>query len=319
MNQLIENLTSGILLVSRQKFLYINQSAKKILGWDLDVLNKNFTKLRELSENLSGFSKLLTSVLNSEYDDELLIKTRRCETKIEGQYFNVYLTKLEDNYLLELSQIIYQDMNQTTHELKRPIQNIKTLVETLMIGAKNDPEKLDEYLVKLNQEADRLGVMVSDMLSLSHLINGIFELSLIKVKLKNLVDKIFEQAERRIQNKKISLINQLDADLSVEADQKLIEHLIANLVDNAIKYNNDPGKVIVKFDNNKLIVSDTGLGMTREDSARVFDQFYRIKDRTHIQGTGLGLSIVKAIVELHGWEIEVESELGNGTSFVINL
>jgi two-component system, OmpR family, phosphate regulon sensor histidine kinase PhoR len=319
MNELIENLTSGILLVSRQKFLYINQAAKKILGWDLDVLNKNFTKLRELSENLSGFSKLLTSVLNSEYDDELLIKTRRCETKIEGQYFNVYLTKLEDNYLLELSQIIYQDMNQTTHELKRPIQNIKTLVETLMIGAKNDPEKLDEYLVKLNQEADRLGVMVSDMLSLSHLINGVFELSLIKVKLKNLVDKIFEQAERRIQNKKISLINQLDADLSVEADQKLIEHLIANLVDNAIKYNNDPGKVIVKFDNNKLIVSDTGLGMTREDAARVFDQFYRIKDRTHIQGTGLGLSIVKAIVELHGWEIEIESELGNGTSFVINL
>jgi two-component system phosphate regulon sensor histidine kinase PhoR len=319
MNELIENLTTGILIVSKQRFLFINKAAHKILGWDLDILNNNFTKLRELSENLSGFSKLLVCVLNSDYDDELLAKTKRCETKIEGQYFNVYVTKLDENYLLELSHIIYQDMNQTTHELKRPIQNIKTLVETLILGAKNDPEKSDEFLMKLNQEADRLGVMVSDMLSLSHLINGVLELNLIDIKLKNLVDKIFEQAQSRIKDKKISLINELNLDLVINADQKLTEHLIANLVDNAIKYNNEPGTVTVSYKEGTLIVADTGLGMTKEDAARVFDQFYRIRDRTHIQGTGLGLSIVKAIVELHGWTIEIESELGEGTSFVINL
>jgi len=319
MNELIENLTTGILIVSKQRFLFINKAAHKILGWDLDILNNNFTKLRELSENLSGFSKLLVCVLNSDYDDELLAKTKRCETKIEGQYFNVYVTKLDENYLLELSHIIYQDMNQTTHELKRPIQNIKTLVETLILGAKSDPEKSDEFLMKLNQEADRLGVMVSDMLSLSHLINGVLELNLIDIKLKNLVDKIFEQAQSRIKDKKISLINELNLDLVINADQKLTEHLIANLVDNAIKYNNEPGTVTVSYKEGTLIVADTGLGMTKEDAARVFDQFYRIRDRTHIQGTGLGLSIVKAIVELHGWTIEIESELGEGTSFVINL
>lgn len=319
MNSLIENLTdelnTALLLVSEDKFLSLNNSAKQILGWDLDSLNKNFSNLRSLSESLSGFSKLLNTVLTT--DDEN--KTKRYETKIEGQYFNVYVTKVQDAFLLEFSHIIYQDMNQTTHELKRPIQNIKTLVETLMIGAKNDPEKCDEYLSKLNYEADRLGSMVSDMLSLSHVINGVVDLNLVEINLKSRIDKLIELAENRAKEKNISFENKVDSSALVNADSKLFDHLVSNLLDNAIKYNSDSGTVTVKYENGKLIISDTGLGMTEEDAARVFDQFYRIKDRSHIQGTGLGLSIVKAIAELHNWTIGIESELGQGTSFIINL
>lgn len=318
MNGLIENLTdelnTALLLVSEEKILSLNNSAKKILGWDLDSLNKNFSNLRALSESLSGFSKLLNTVLTTDHEN----KTKRYETKIEGQYFNVYATKLQESYLLEFSHIIYQDMNQTTHELKRPIQNIKTLVETLMIGAKNDPEKCDEYLAKLNHEADRLGAMVSDMLSLSHVINGVVDLNLVEINLKTRIDKLFELAENRAKEKNISFKNEIDSKAVLTADSKLFDHLVSNLIDNAIKYNKDSGSVTLQYKNSQLIISDTGLGMTEEDAARVFDQFYRIKDRSHIQGSGLGLSIVKGIIDLHAWNVEIESELGQGTSFIIN-
>jgi len=313
--KLTDNLNTATVLVSEKGFLALNNSAQKTLGWDLDSLNKNFSNLRALSESLSGFSKLLNTVLTSD-DDK---KTKRYETKIEGQYFNVYVTKIEDYYLLEFSHIIYQDMNQTTHELKRPIQNIKTLVETLMIGAKNDPVKCDEYLVKLNHEADRLGSMVSDMLSLSHVINGVVDLILVDINLKNRVDKLIELAENRAKERNINFENKIDSKAVLKADSKLFDHLVSNLIDNAIKYNKDSGSVCLDYKDGKFIISDTGLGMTEEDAARVFDQFYRIKDRTHIQGTGLGLSIVKAIIDLHGWNVEIESELGQGTSFVISV
>lgn len=316
---LTDEINTGLILVSKKGFLSANKTAKDTLGWDLDSLNENFSNLRALSENLSGFSKLLNLVLSGENDVDLISRPKRFETKIEGQYFNVYVTKLDDKYLLELSTIIYQDMNQTTHELKRPIQNIKTLVETLIMGAKNDAAKLDDYLSKLNEEADRLGVMVSDMLSLSHVINGMVDLNLVNIDLKQRIDKIFELLENKAKKRNIILLNKVDSSLKLNADVKLLDHLLTNLVDNAIKYNKDSGTVTVEADKNQINISDTGLGMTKEDAARVFDQFYRIKDRTHIQGTGLGLSIVKAIVELHGWSIEISSEPGQGTSFIINF
>jgi two-component system phosphate regulon sensor histidine kinase PhoR len=210
-------------------------------------------------------------------------------------------------------------MNQSTHELKRPIQNIKTLVETLIMGAKDDENKLNEYLLKLNSEADRLGALVSDMLSLSHVINGAVDLHKVKVNFHYLVEKSFERAIERASKKNIKLINEIDQKFEIEADHKLLEHLLTNFIDNAIKYNHDNGSVFLRNTKTAFIVEDTGFGISDEDKAKVFEQFYRIKESAHIQGSGLGLSIVKGIADLHGWTIEIESELGKGTSFIINI
>ena len=156
--------------------------------------------------------KIITKLKQGQFDDELIqlensIRHFRLEVKIDAQYFNLYISLLDKNiYLIELSQIVYQDMNQSTHELKRPIQNIKTLVETLIMGAKDDENKLNEYLSKLNSEADRLGALVSDMLSLSHVINGAVDLHKVKVNFHYLVEKSFERAVERASKKNIKLL-----------------------------------------------------------------------------------------------------------------
>ncbi len=324
MESMQDKLNTALLIFDKKLgFESINKAAERILGLDLKLLKKEFENQKHPS--LKSFLKIIYNLENGQYDEELFqlensIRHFRLEVKIDAQYFNCYISVLEkDKFVIELSQIVYQDMNQSTHELKRPIQNIKTLVETLMLGAKNDSGKLDEYLAKLNFEADRLGTMVTDMLSLSHVINGSVELHKTNCKLQTVGKKLLELAEGRAKSKKIHLVNEIDASFEFEADLKLLEHLLSNFIDNAIKYNKNDGTVYLKNTANSFIVEDTGLGISEEDKVKVFEQFYRIKDRAHISGTGLGLSIVKAIADLHGWTIEIESELGKGTQFIIKF
>lgn len=319
MTNLSEKIHTAIALLKDKKFEFLNPSAQKLFGWDLAELNKNILNLDRLSHGLVDFGKLLNEILIGKYEEKLGPgKFQRFELSLEGQYYNLYLSKPSNNeYLLEFSPIVYQDMKQSTHELKRPIQNIKTLTETLIMGAKNDPIKCSEYLTKLNYEADRLGSLVNDMLSLSYILNGVVELKKIEINLKHLTEKIFESLNTKAGAQNIELINECTDSLIVFADQKLFEHLLSNLIDNAIKYNKTNGKVVVCTSAKSISVKDTGLGISEEDQGKIFEQFYRIKDRIHIQGNGLGLNIVKGIVELHGWKIELKSSFGQGSEFVI--
>ena len=302
---------TGIILVSTKDQVLqldlINDAALKIFGWDKNTLALNFAELKKLDPALVDFTKALVD-----------LQTSRREFTLNNQNYSLSINQLQSNsYLLEIYPVIYQDLKQTTHELKRPIQNIKTLVETLMLGAKDDIGKRDEYLDKLNFEADRLGAMVQDLLSLNRLLNKDLALNKQTIKVAELVDKLLVSASTRANNLNLKLVNELQGDLTVEADPKLLEHLLANLIDNAIKYNKEDGSVIVGFAKG-LFVQDTGLGIAKADQAKVFEQFYRTSTTSHIQGTGLGLSIVKAIVDLHDWQMEIQSS-EVGTRFVIAL
>lgn len=319
-----DQLNTAVIVLSKQDgFLSANDSAQKLLGFDLNLLNAQLGSTNE--NHHKSFFKIVNKLRLGEYDKELLemknsIRHFRQELKVDAQYYNLYVSLLEDGlYLLELSQIIYQDMNQSTHELKRPIQNIKTLVETLILGAKNDALKLDEYLEKLDSEADRLGGLVSDMLSLSHIINGLTEPNKSEHNLYKIVEKSLERAQGRAAQNNIELVNEIDKDFKVSADIKLLEHLLTNFIDNAIKYNVENGKVFLKNDESSFIIEDTGMGISKEDQDKIFEQFFRTKESSGIQGSGLGLSIVKAIIDLHAWNVEIESELGKGTRFMISV
>lgn len=297
----LENLSTGVILLTKtepSEIIEINSAAQKILGVDLD--------------GLKTIEKLLVSI-----DD--LQGLKRSEIKINGQYYNLYLQDLGDNYLIELTQIIYQDMKQSTHELKRPIQNIKTLVETLIMGAKDDSTRLNDYLAKLNHEADRLGTMVQDMLSLSHVLSGSIELNLVELDLDEMVLRLLELAESRAAVRSIKLKGQIPVATKIIADKKYFEHLLANLIDNSIKYNKDSGEVLISYKDGVLIIEDTGLGIPSQDLEKIFDQFYRVQSSAQIQGSGLGLAIVRAIIDLHGWDFEIKSELGLGTMFLIKI
>ncbi len=308
------SLNTGIILLNTTgtKICSLNAAAAKILGWDIKTLNENFSELGKLSNGLSSLSKVLK---NLELDDQF----KKIEVSINGQHYNLYAQQSSEGVLLELTQIIYQDMKQSTHELKRPIQNIKTLTETLLLGAKNDSQKCEEYLSKINYEVDRLGTMVQDMLSLSHVLSGSIELEKTEFDLYTKVDKLLSSASSRAESKRIELINKVPKSATIIADTKFFDHMLANLIDNAIKYNNDQGKVIVEFSEGLLIVQDSGKGIPETDLDKVFEQFYRVKETQSIQGSGLGLAIVKAIVDLHGWKINIKSKLQEGTSFIVKM
>jgi len=308
-----------LILNKAQGFSFINESALISLGWSLQDLNKNFPYISKLSANLNQLENLIVSLISGDFDNQFTQGTTfyRQELVIFGHAYNCYLQKLDQDYVLELSPIIYQDLNQATHEFKRPIQNIKTLVEVLLMGAKDDPAKLDEYLNKLNSQADRLAILVTDMLSLSRLNSGFQDLQKSSVDLYDLTNSIFESLANFASTRNISLENQLPRGFKLIADKKLLEHAIANLVDNAIKYNQEKGFVRILEIPGGFIIEDSGLGMTADQALKVFEQFYRIPDRVHIQGSGLGLSLVKKIIELHGWSISLDSEPSKGTKFII--
>lgn len=290
--------TTGLILLGDDTHLKsINDSALKILGWDFETLQENWNSLGSLDPNLKNLETFIKKP-----------EKKKSEIKISQQNYQISINPNSEFCLIEIYPIVYQDLKQTTHELKRPIQNIKTLVETLIMGAKDEKSKCDEYLGKLNQEADRLGAMVQDLLSLNNIQN--MQMNKTRIQAHGLIQKILENSETRA--KGIKLINEVPEDLEIFADIKLFEHLFANLIDNAIKYNRENGTVIIGYENG-IFVQDSGLGIKEEDINKIFEQFYRTQSTSHIQGTGLGLSIVKAIADLHGWTIQVQSEIGVGT------
>lgn len=213
-----------------------------------------------------------------------------------------------------------------SHELRTPLTSIKGFVETLLDGALEDKMLCRRFLSIIDSETDRLTRLIDDLLTLSAMETKEIRVNLQNVNLVESVKNVFNimgpQAEDK--NLRMELIYSPQTGW-VKADQDLIGQVLINLIDNAIKYSSDGGKIVVRIFNEKgktvIKVSDTGIGIAQESLPRVFERFYRVdraRSRVH-GGTGLGLAIVKHIVELHGGEVFVSSEVGVGSTFTFCL
>ncbi|NLW63971.1 MAG: PAS domain-containing protein [Syntrophomonadaceae bacterium] len=213
-----------------------------------------------------------------------------------------------------------------SHELRTPLTSIKGFVETLLDGALEDKMLCRRFLTIIDSETDRLTRLIDDLLTLSAMETKEIGVNLQNVNLVESVKNVFNimgpQAEDK--NLRMELIYSPQA-AWVKADQDLIRQVLINLIDNAIKYSSDDGKIVVRIfnENGKTVtkVSDTGIGIAQESLQRVFERFYRV-DRARSRvfgGTGLGLAIVKHIVELHGGEVFVSSQIGVGSTFTFCL
>jgi two-component system phosphate regulon sensor histidine kinase PhoR len=212
-----------------------------------------------------------------------------------------------------------------SHELRTPLSLIKGYVETLLDGARTNPEVAERFLKIIERNAQRLDLLIQDLLTISALESGRITLTLQPVELHPLVEKVFADLKPPADNKNIALVNSLPG-LTASADGNRLEQVLANLVDNAIKYGRAQGTVTVgghktEDGNIEIFVQDDGPGIPAEALDRVFERFYRVdKARSREQGgTGLGLSIVKHIVQAHGGDVRVESELGKGSTFYFTL
>lgn len=208
-----------------------------------------------------------------------------------------------------------------SHELKTPLTAIKGFIETLLEGALDDKKNSRDFLMIVNDHAERLSSLVNDLLSLSHLESKEIVLEKEKINLREEAEKVILGFKAQLKRKHISVKDELPAGVSVMADRNRIEQVFTNLIDNAIKFNKEKGAVRIyseDIDSSvKIIIEDSGMGIPKKDIARIFERFYRVdKARSReLGGTGLGLSIVKHIAELHGGSVGVESSEGFGSKF----
>jgi two-component system phosphate regulon sensor histidine kinase PhoR len=212
-----------------------------------------------------------------------------------------------------------------SHELRTPLSHIKGYVETLLDGAKNDPEVSTRFLETIARNTERLKLLIEDLLTISELESGRVKLNQQAVELRSVVEKVFDDFKSRAEAKTITLANEVP-DLVVRADAGRLEQVLSNLVDNAIKYGRTGGRVTVGAQSAndskvEIFVKDDGVGLPAEALERVFERFYRVdKARSREQGgTGLGLSIVKHIVQGHGGRVWARSEPGQGATFYFTL
>ena len=213
-----------------------------------------------------------------------------------------------------------------SHELRTPLSLIKGFVETLLEGAKNDPEKATRFLQTIEKHADRLTFLIEDLLTISRLESGQIVMNLHPVDLREETQRVLDDLRSRADEKGIRIDNTVPAGLTAQADADRLQQVLFNLVENAIKYGRNEGCVTIGGNEAaegkvELWVRDDGPGIPVESRERVFERFYRV-DRARSRetgGTGLGLSIVKHIVQAHGGEVWLKSDLGAGTTFHFTL
>jgi two-component system, OmpR family, phosphate regulon sensor histidine kinase PhoR len=213
-----------------------------------------------------------------------------------------------------------------SHELRTPLTSIKGYIEALLDGAKDDPKQCLQFLQILRNHSDRLNNIISDLLVLSQIESGRYERKREEVRITEMLEKATAILKPMAEKKSQRLSTVISQEVQpLYGDPEKLTQAVVNLLDNAIKYTPEGGEIAVEAkmipDAIVVIVSDTGMGISRKELLRIFERFYRVDPARsrELGGTGLGLSIVKHIVEAHGGNVSVESQPGKGSQFVLTF
>lgn len=229
--------------------------------------------------------------------------------------------------LRKLEQVRSQFLGNVSHELRTPIFSIQGFLETLLDGAIDDPNVNRDFLEKAHAHTLRLDTLLSDLIDISRIESGEMKMSFRYFNLAEFLESVIRElqpaAEQR--NIRLHLEKRGSNNIEVLGDRERLQQVLNNLIENAVKYNEPGGEVLVTYQLDdghvRIAVTDTGIGIAQGHLSRVFERFYRIdKERSReTGGTGLGLAIVKHIVEAHGSKMEVVSEVGKGSTFTFTL
>ena len=331
---LFNSMIEGVLLLDQDgRVQMVNQSLELLFGLDKDIRGQTIMEAFRLHELSALVSRLLKegTVLGSELE----------LPGLESRCFQVNATAVPDRSGRQRGSIlVFHDLTRikqlentrqefvanVSHELRTPLSLIKGFVETLIDGAKDDPAVATRFLQTIDKHADRLTFLIEDLLTISRLESGQIVLNLQPTVLHAVAERVTDDLRTRAGDRRVRLENTVPDNLCARADADRLQQVLFNLVDNAIKYGRPEGVVViggrqVDAGNAEMWVQDDGPGIPPEAIERVFERFYRVdKARSRDQGgTGLGLAIVKHIVQSHGGEVRVQSELGKGSTFHFTL
>jgi len=330
---LFNSMLEGLLLLDRHHRIYLaNRAFKNLFGIKTELRGKTVMEalrlheLAELVERVDTQGQVFDHELKlPELSERWLQVNAAVITNSAGEREGTILVFHDLTRLKQLERTREEFVANVSHELRTPLSLIKGYVETLLDGASGNPEVADRFLKIIERNTERLDLLIQDLLTISALEAGRMKLSLHPVALRPLVDKVFFDLKPQADKKSVTLVNEMP-ELAATADANRLEQVLANLVDNAIKYGRAQGQVTVggnQRDDGKVEIfsQDDGPGIPAEALDRIFERFYRVdKARSREQGgTGLGLSIVKHIVQAHGGEVWVKSEPGKGATFFFTL
>jgi two-component system phosphate regulon sensor histidine kinase PhoR len=330
---LFNSMAEGLLLLDEDGRIELaNRAFLSLFGVDGDIHSRTILEALRLHElaDLVDFLGTQKQVLGYElrllrpYERWLQVNGAAVFTS-NGERHGTILVFHDLTRIKRLERTRQEFVANVSHELRTPLSLIKGYAETLLDGAKDNPEVASKFLQIINRNAERLKLLIEDLLTISELESGRIKLDLQPVALKAVIDKVIADLKSRAEGKQVELVEQVP-DLQVMGDSVRLEQVLSNLVDNAIKYGRDNGTVTVSartLDASEVEVSvqDDGPGIPPESIERVFERFYRVdKARSREQGgTGLGLSIVKHIVQSHGGRVWATSQPGQGATFFFTL
>ena len=272
-----------------------------------------------ITKPLKMLMKFVQKVTNGQLDQKVEV-TGRDEIAELGNAFNHMTEQLQ-----RVEQSRQEFVSNVSHELKTPLSSIKVLTESLMFQEDVPVEVYKEFFEDINSEVDRLNNIISDLLNLVRLDQKEVPLNISSVSVNDMTQGILKCLAPLAKQKDIKLIYESHKDIVAEIDEVKFNLALTNLVENAIKYTPNGGEVnvILKSDlqDGFIVVSDTGIGIAKEEQSRIFERFYRTDKTRNRQtgGTGLGLAITYKTVVMHNGAIEVQSEEGKGTMFSIQF
>ena len=336
LHSILSYMTDGVLATNRRgQITMINDMAKRQLGVESDdALNQNILELLKIEDEYE-LRDLITQ------SPEMMIYSQN----VNGEYISLRvrfaLIRRESGFISGLVAVLHDTTEQekeererrlfvsnVSHELRTPLTSVKSYLEALDEGALYEPVAPDFIKVSLN-ETNRMMRMVTDLLHLSRIDNSTSHLDVELINFTAFITFIlnrFDKMRSQDEDKKYELVRDYPINsVWIEIDTDKMTQVIDNILNNAIKYSPDGGKITVSMkttdDQMILSISDQGLGIPKEDLPKIFDRFYRVdKARSRAQGgTGLGLAIAKEIIKQHNGFIWAKSEYGKGSTFTIVL
>ena len=336
LHSILSYMTDGVLATNRRgQIIMINDMAKRQLGVERDdALNQNILELLKIEEEYE-LRDLITQ------SPELMIYSQN----VNGEYISLRvrfaLIRRESGFISGIVAVLHDTTEQekeererrlfvsnVSHELRTPLTSVKSYLEALDEGALTEPVAPDFIKVSLD-ETNRMMRMVTDLLHLSRIDNETSHLDVELINFTAFITFILNRFDKMISQddeKKYELVRDYPINsVWIEIDTDKMTQVIDNILNNAIKYSPDGGKITVSMkttdDQMILSISDQGLGIPKQDLPKIFDRFYRVdRARSRAQGgTGLGLAIAKEIIKQHKGFIWAKSEYGKGSTFTIVL
>lgn len=332
---LIENMGSALIMIDREATVSI-VNRQFLEGFELtidDVKGRNFLTLG-LPNELEKFIDhvFLTELpyrkqIEVEVQQEIHYKQVYGAPVVgeHGRWLGVVIVMHDISEIIRLEQIRKDFVANVSHELRTPITSIKGFSETLLDGAFKDEKMLISFLDIIYQESNRLQMLIQDLLELSKIEQHGFSVSIVPTSLQEVLIRAVELTSPRLDEKNMQFDVDIVRDVMVMGDFNRLIQIFTNLVANAITYSPENTTITLRIKENDefgiIEVEDQGMGIEKNEIARIFERFYRVdKARNRNSGgTGLGLAIVKHLIEAHHGKINVESTVGKGTCMKVSI